>query len=301
MTLFLIAAVIMVATALAFILQPLLRKVSTGKAPTQRAALNLEVLRDQLRELDVDRRSGVIDEIGYGSARRELERRVAADVCVTTQSTVKSRKSNLELMVGPIFVALAATLYLLKGTPAGIEQSKTETNNLEQFANSQQVENMVRKLANHLKARPGDVDGWAMLARSYDTMGNFKDAANAYAHLMALMPQDADVLVDYAASLASARNKNLQGEPESRLRQALELDPNNIKALVLLGSAAYERHDYQGAMVHWKKAHALIPQESGLAHSVASSIEDARELANASDQSTQNNHHQASARESIDK
>ena len=75
MTAFLIAATLMLAAALSFILPTLLRKQQSASAHAQRDALNLEVLRDQLRELDADRAAGLIDETGYLSSRRELERR----------------------------------------------------------------------------------------------------------------------------------------------------------------------------------------------------------------------------------
>ena len=138
---------------------------------------------------------------------------------------------------------------------------------------------MVEKLARRLKDTPDDIEGWTMMARSYAALGRFKEAADAYAHLTKLLPQDADMLADYADALAMANNRTMQGEPEKAILRALQLDPKNIKALALSAVADSERHDYTGAVAQWRKIMALAPPDSDLARSVGSNINEALALA----------------------
>ena len=97
--------------------------------------------------------------------------------------------------------------------------------------------------------------------------------------LVKLIPDNAEVLADYADILAMSQGKSLLGEPEKLVERALAIDAKNVKALALSGSAAFERRDYQGAIVQWKKLQAVVPADSDFGRSTASSIAEAQKLA----------------------
>ena len=69
----------------------------------------------------------------------------------------------------------------------------------------------------------------------------------AYAKATALKSDDADLWADYAFSLAMASERKLQGKPVELIKKALQLDPENPKALELAGSAAFEARDYKAS------------------------------------------------------
>jgi cytochrome c-type biogenesis protein CcmH len=75
--------------------------------------------------------------------------------------------------------------------------------------------------------------------------------------------------------MAMAQNRSLQGEPEKAVRQALLVDPNNIKALALAGTIFYDRQDYAAAIGEWRKIIALVPPDSSVAAGIGNSIRDA--------------------------
>ncbi|MDR3482986.1 MAG: c-type cytochrome biogenesis protein CcmI [Burkholderiaceae bacterium] len=280
MTAFLIAAALMLATALFFILPTLLRKQSASTVHVQRDALNLEVLRDQLRELNADREAGVIDAAGYENSRRELEQRVAEDVRPGTQTIVaQTGKPWTAIGLAILVPVVAAALYFTLGNRDGLDPSKVVAASSAENITPEQINGMVEKLARRLKDTPDDIEGWTMMARSYAALGRFKESADAYAHLTKLLPQDADMLADYADALAMANNRTMQGEPEKAILRALQLDPKNIKALALSAVADSERHDYTGAVAQWRKIMALAPPDSDLARSVGSNINEALALA----------------------
>jgi cytochrome c-type biogenesis protein CcmH len=70
----------------------------------------------------------------------------------------------------------------------------------------------------------------------------------------------------------------LQGEPEQLLERALKLDPNNIRALSLMGSAAFDRRDYEHAIGYWNRVLPLVAPDSKIAQSTSSSIDEAKAL-----------------------
>ena len=280
MTDFSIVAALLMAGTLLFILPTLLRKNTVASRHELRDEVNLTVLRDQLRELDADLAAGTIDAPGYEASRQELERRVAEEVQPGAASTgYTPDKRWTAVVVGLVVPVVAISLYILLGSPAGLDPAQVAApkDQAHQMTTEQTI-NMVAGLAQRLKNKPDDAEGWNMLARSYNALGRFGEAADAYSRLVTLVPGNADLLADYADTLAMSLNKNLQGEPEKLIARALAVDPKNIKALALSGSAAFERRDYQDAITQWQKILVLVPPESDIARSVMSSIGQAQSM-----------------------
>lgn len=280
MTAFVGIAAIMLALALFFILPSLLRKGSET-ASVQLDALNLEVLRDQLRELDADLELGAINAGGYQDARRELERRVVEDVQVNSLRARTSPQQRWSALMVALAIPIAATLlYSILGEPSALEPP--QVSRAEEASpppvTAEQIESMISRLAEKLRTKPDDANGWRMLARSYETMGRFDDAVDAYRHLLKLTPNDADMLTNYAVTLAITSNRSLSGEPEKLINRALEIEPTHIQALALSGSIAFERKEYAEAIKLWRRILALAPRESELAQTIANSIAKAESL-----------------------
>jgi cytochrome c-type biogenesis protein CcmH len=280
MTVFLIGAALLLAITLAFVLTPLLRKERVTTEHIQRDELNLAVLRDQLRELDADLEAGLIEPLAYESARHELERRVAEEVqpeeAVQTSGTSKRWSAVAVAIAVPV---LSISIYLWVGTPAALNPSQTAAADQNSHEITQeQIEGMVAKLAQRLKSEPDNVEGWNMLARSYAAMGRYAEASDAYENLVRMIPNDASLLADYADTLAMATNRSLQGKPENLIDRALKIDPKNLKAIALSGSAAFERKDYAGAAARWQKVLELVPRDSDIARSTLTSINEAQSL-----------------------
>ncbi|HEY8973294.1 MAG TPA: hypothetical protein VIN75_03690, partial [Burkholderiaceae bacterium] len=121
----------------------------------------------------------------------------------------------------------------------------------------EQLEHMVAQSLQRVQKAPQDAAAWAMLAHSYDMLGKFAESSKAYATLARLVPRDAQVLADYADALAVANGRTLAGEPTVLVNKALEIDPRNVKALTLAGSAAFERQDFAEAVARWQAARDL--------------------------------------------
>jgi len=141
----------------------------------------------------------------------------------------------------------------------------------------EQVEAMAEKLAARLKEQPDDVEGWGMLGRSYSVLGKHAQAMAAFKQAVALKPDDPVLLADYADSMAMVNGRSLEGEPSRLIARALEVDPDNLKALSLAGTAAFIRRDYALALRHWEKMQQVAP-DSDFARQIQDGIEEARRL-----------------------
>ncbi len=189
-------------------------------------------------------------------------------------------QTRLALALSLLLPAAAAGIYLQVGRPEALamqpELLAAAATPIDHGRSEEDMPAMVERLAERLRSRPDDIEGWHMLARSYGAMNRYGDAAKAYAHLAELLPQDAGVLADYADALASAQDGALAGEPERLVERALALDPQQAKALALSGSAAFARGDYARAEKQWLAVLPLVPEDSEFARSTQAGIAEAQ-------------------------
>jgi cytochrome c-type biogenesis protein CcmH len=135
-----------------------------------------------------------------------------------------------------------------------------------------QIAAMVASLAERLKQRPDDADGWVLLAHSYQALERFAESADAYARADALQPNNPGLLADYADALAMAQGRRLAGAPAALIQRALAVDPNNKKALALAATVALEARDLDASLGFWRRLAALLPAGSDEARQVADVI-----------------------------
>jgi cytochrome c-type biogenesis protein CcmH len=274
MTLFVVLGVLLVAGALLFVVPPLARRAA--RPSESRNAVNAAVYRDQLRELEADLKAGTLAADQHEKARAEIEARLAADL-----GREESREASpggargAALALGLAVPLCALVVYLAVGNPRALEP-QADAGAAPHGVTAQQFDAMVARLAARMQDNPGDAEGWMMLGRSYAVLGRFVESSRAYEKAAALVPDDAQMLADYADALAMAQGRSLQGEPEKILKRALAADPNNVKALLLAGTAAFDRNDKAGATRYWERALAVLPPESEMAERVRASIAEAR-------------------------
>ncbi len=243
-------------------------------------------LRAQLQQLAALHHAGELDDAAYTEAKAGLERRIVEAVVNPPEVTVPARRSASKAL--PIGLALFAGLvavagYLLFGTPKALNPAVAPAPAAAAASgmagghpvDSAQIEGMIDKLAARLKDRPQDVDGWAMLGRSYAVLGRHAQAVPAFEKAVALRPDDAVLLADYADALRAANGRSMEGAPGELIARALKIDPNNLKALSLAGTAAFDRKDYSAALLHWDKLVRLAP-DSPFAQQIRAGIDEAR-------------------------
>jgi len=270
MIVFWICALALAALAVACVLRPLLsQRVKTGPS---RDASNVAIYKDQLRELDADLAAGTIAPSDYERARAELEQRVLEDVSGAEQRMPGGKGKATAIVVGAAVPLLALAIYLAAGTPRALSPQPA-------MPDDAQIEAMVSRLAAKLRENPDDVEGWKFLGRSYVVLGRFDQAVGAYAKAAERAPRDAELLTDFADALAMVHDQRLAGEPERLVQRALEIDPNNLKALALAGTAAYERRDYRAAAELWSRMLPLVPPGSEDARNISGNVDEAKKLA----------------------
>ena len=294
MILFWVICAIMILIALAFVLPPALqRSTETNvKSDDERRQANILVYRDQLSELEADLRNGIVSEEQYAQDRDEIERRLLEDTAgvsskKTAAAPANGRTTAYVLGLGIPFIAII--FYLQVGKPILIDNpnavisppaataSEPAAGPMER--SSEQIAANVDQLAKKLESNPNDPQGWVMLARSYSSMEKFSESANAYAKATELNPKDADLWAEYAFATAMAGGRSLEGKPMELINHALQVDPDNAKALQLAGSAAFESKDYKKAIDYWQRVLKKVPADSEVGKAITERINEAKTLA----------------------
>ncbi|MFT3848740.1 MAG: c-type cytochrome biogenesis protein CcmI [Propionivibrio sp.] len=271
---FVLIAALLLVVVLAIVVRPLWRSVrEEAPTPGDRRAANLAIYRDQLAELERDRDEGSLAESDFVTARGELQRRLLdeaqPDVGVLRKNGGR-KAAYLLLLALPL---LSAGGYLMLGRPQALDPANTQPH-----VSAQQLDSMLVKLEDRLKANPDDTKGWVMLARSYKVLGRFADAAEAYGHGGPLLENDPVLLADYAEVLAQLTGK-FDGKPTDLLAQALKIDPNEPQALFLAGSAASERKDFAAVVDYWGRLLPQLAAGSEEAKSLGEAVDKARAIA----------------------
>jgi len=293
MILFWVICALMIVIALAFVLPPLLQRSDDSEVASdeERKQANIAVYRDQLSELEADRRNGIIAEDQYAQDRDEIERRLLEDTATTraekkTTGTAPIDARTTAYLLG-FGIPLVAIIFYVKigepqritnpapvGAPAAAESAEAPPERTQA-----QIEANVAKLAERLQSNPNDAQGWTMVARSYSSMEKYSEATNAYAKATELNPKDADLWAEYAFAAGMAGGKSLAGKPTELINRALKVDPENPKALQLAGSAAFQAKDYNKAIDYWQRVLKKVPPGSEVAETINARINEAKSLA----------------------
>jgi cytochrome c-type biogenesis protein CcmH len=138
---------------------------------------------------------------------------------------------------------------------------------------------MAQKLADKLAQDPNNGDGWALLAHSYVELKEHKNAVGAFSKAVELIPDDPQLIADYADALAVTNNGKFDAKSTELVQKALKIDPNHPKALLLAGTIAFSESDYAKAIADWEHLAALVSKDDPmLSKQLEANIAEARTL-----------------------
>lgn len=269
------------------LIRPLMKGVRSSEADERE--IKLGVYRQQFAELEQDFSNQILTQERYLQARRELERRVLEEAGSTNEVTSSAghpvNSKAVALALALVIPTISGLLYWKLGNPAAMSQAPVPVMSGQGEGEPHRTTGGLDDLADRLKQRleqnPNDGVGWALLARSYIELGRHADAVPIYEKAMKLIPDDAQLLADYADALGVLHGRKLEGRPEVLIRQALKIDPNNVKALMLAGTIAFDRKEFAQAATYWEQARANFPPDADaeVAQELTGGIEEARRLA----------------------
>jgi cytochrome c-type biogenesis protein CcmH len=257
-TLFWIIVLGLVLLALVMLMPALLNKQPiVDDAHQQR---NIKIARQRLAELKQQLQESVLTQQQFDEQYTELQLMLNDDLqaAVEVQATMKQGRWVIP-MLAILLPTASLLLYGMLGETHALQKAELQTNEVKAAEN---VSQMISKLEQRLAENPADAEGWKMLGRSYSFLQQYQKAADVYAQLYRLQPEDTEIILQYANNLAMARNGRMVGEPATLITKVLQRQPENPNALWLMGMAKVEEGNYGEAKQNWQKLLSILPADS---------------------------------------
>ncbi|MFQ5984689.1 MAG: c-type cytochrome biogenesis protein CcmI [Alphaproteobacteria bacterium] len=246
---------LMTAAALLFLLAPLLRP-ARGSAP--RRSYDLEIYRNQLKELASDLDRGLVTPDQREQAEREIQRRMLAAAADPDAKGEERRPASQRvataLTIAVVLPLAAGSLYLALGSPglegrpfAAREQvapavARTEAGPLEE---------MIERLVRRLETNPNDLESWLLLAQSYREVGRREAAVIAFRHAAMLSDGDPEITAGLGEAIVFAADGMVTPEAIEAFGQVLARDPDQPAARFYLALARLQAGQTEEALAMW--------------------------------------------------
>lgn len=177
---------------------------------------------------------------------------------------------RLAVAVALLVPALVAPLYLLVGTPSGLDPQAVGA--------PESLDDAITRLEEDLQRDPRQPEGWLLLGRAHAGMGRVEAARDAIEHAARLLPDDHGLQVEYARARAQAHpQRRFDAIAVQALRDVLARDPGHQHARWFLGIAQRQAGDNAAAAATWEPLLAQL--DAGTATTLRSQIDIARTAA----------------------
>ncbi|MBT8059596.1 MAG: hypothetical protein KJO33_08380 [Gammaproteobacteria bacterium] len=183
-----------------------------------------------------------------------------------------------------IFVVPAVALwsYQSVGTPSAIDlpaQKPQARNPIAQHSEGAgDMQAMVSGLRQRLEANPEDLQGWMLLARSYQSMERYPETVEALEKAHSIAPDNPFIMTELAEAWIFVSQDGRIGENSiEMLQRSLAMEPEQQKALWLLGIAASQAGEFEYAIEQWETVLGMMEPGSQAAQTLQAQIDEARQ------------------------
>ncbi len=268
MTALMVIAALMTAAVAAAVAWPLLGRAKSPAA--MRADYDLAVYRDQLAEIGRDLERGLLDANEAEAARLEVQRRMLA-AADAGKSDDRPPPVPGRVLAGGLAATVAVgafAIYFTLGSPDVPNFPFAERNVgrdvVAQGASPEhgEVAGLAAKLAARLKDDPNDVDGWILLARTYNTIGDFGNAVQALRHALDLSGGRVDLAAMYGEALVRANDGQVTPEAFTLFNDIVKVEPLNPQARYYVGLALAQQNRVRDALQAWIDLRAVSPADA---------------------------------------
>ncbi|MGL4488950.1 MAG: c-type cytochrome biogenesis protein CcmI [Rhizobiaceae bacterium] len=256
--LFWILCALLTFAAVAAVLYPYLS--ATSAKPD---ASDLEVYKDQLKEIDADEKRGIISSTEAVNARVEVSRRIlrADDLRKAIGVNESTSNSKLLLMCAALSVPIVSWgLYAAIGAPNMPDQPIAARLNVAPADASMEV--LVAKAEAHLAANPNDGRGWGVIAPIYLRVSRFEDAVRAFQMAGKLNGPAAAYEIGIGQALIGMNGGRTNDQARAAFKRAVDIDPANPEPKLLLATDLAQQGKFPEAKAAFEAMLASAPADA---------------------------------------
>lgn len=288
----------------AAIAAPLLRRHAETDVQDSAAAFDLQVYRDQLREVGRDLERNIISMDEAQRLKTEIGRKVLDADRRMSAHTTRRRNGNALAALAMLGLLLAGTfaLYLRQGQPGSPDLPLARRFALAEHAYNDRPDQaeaeakapampapkvddgyaaLVKDLRNAVAARPDDPQGLKLLATSEARLGNMIAAREAQQKLVDQLGDKASAsdVLQLAALMTEAAGGLITPDAEQVLARALQMDPRLPQGRYMLGLLQLQNGRPDRAFPVWRRLLEEGPANAPWNQPIRASISDLAWLA----------------------
>lgn len=257
-------AATLVIVTLAALLRPLLWGQSAGGDQGEPA---LEVFRQELASLDTEVAQGRLAADEAAAMRAEITRRMLAAAdreeqgrSISAGSKEPPWRIGAAVGIAGLLPIAALALYTAVGTPAAVSPANVaaEADGAAGRHSLAELAAAAEQLKASLQREPGHLEGWVLLGRTFTSLERFADARDAYAHAIALAPNEPRLHAELGELLVVSAGGKVTADAEAEFAKAGD-DP---RVRFYRAEAALQRGDRDAAKAELKALLANAPQEA---------------------------------------
>ncbi len=266
---FWILAAVLVGLAAAFVVGPLLRGRAASASPGSdgsgdRRSLMRALYRDRVTELEAEALAGVVDAAVRAQVEEELgaslldeyETATRRDADAPSRPRPPSGGRRAAAWVMLVLLPLAGVgIYLSAGDPTAVDLAgASEVLRLDVREHRQELETWRSRLSRRVKAHPDDAHTWYLLGISRLQLGDFQEAADAFAAAHGLVGPDSNVMLYWLQARYLAQGGELDERSRALAERLLERQPGQPLVLELLAIEAYRGGRFREAVEYLNRA-----------------------------------------------
>ncbi len=306
---FWIPVVVVTIATIFWTLYPLLKREKDS--PAARASYDMQVFKDQLKEIDSDEQRGIITEAEAKRVRTEVSRRLLAAAKLEAEETpTPNAPKNATYGLAAIIVLAASIgglgLYRTWGHPGmpdlplteniarqtALQNDRPSQAEAEEFVLAQEEETtglpdlnaltrgeddrLLDQLAEVLKDRPDDLEGHRLLARNMASAGRFIEAHAAEDRVLeilgdAVTPED---YLEHAELMILAAQGYVSPEAIAALNEVMTSIPENPRGRYYAGLALAQYGQPREAYIMWNRLLKEGPEDAPWMPVIRATIDD---------------------------
>lgn len=264
MTFWLLAAFLLLLTLFGTV-WPLL-----SQASRRTDASDIQIYKDQLREIEKDIDRGTVDRRDGEASRTEISRRLLKasqnQRDGQTQSARFARIAAISLLVALPTTSILGYYWL--GSPqlpdaplqARLEQARSQQAQLQNDGEGARLEDLVTRVEAHLATKPEDGEGWLVIAPVYVRLGQIDKAVTAFENALRLTPKTPELWSSYGEAATMQASGAISPKARKAFQEARKLAPQQIKPRFYLALALSQDQNYADAAQAWQGLLADAPQ-----------------------------------------
>ncbi len=211
----------------------------------------------QLDEIDTDEARQMIDADSAKTARIELQRRLlrAGQVKRGRFAIEAGAFARSTLVVGVVSIILvAAVFYAWMGSPsvpAANPSPRLQAANQLVEEGGPTLGEALAQVREHLQTNPRDMEGWQVLARTAQSIGDYETAASAFGELARMNPDEPNWRVSELEAFMGHAGGQITPAGRLVLAALIDMAPNHPAGQFYLGLVQLQSGNEDGARAVW--------------------------------------------------